>query len=230
MLSRLDYCTSLLIGTPNSAIQPMQQDQNAASRLIFRAPHFNTAHPACEFWTHPMQNCLSVFQLNHWFRALLPFWTTAAVQPFPLSPLFIRHTHTQTPTLQPQNSWLSLFSWFGPHIWNNLPQDVRHSESLPSFRNKLKTFLFSEHFNWAFLPFAPIVCVVFVCAHWCVCVCVCVRARGVYVCVCARVRVCVRVCVCVCVRVYIYSCLCLYNVGQLSWYMNLFYIFLKYFF
>ena len=27
-----------------------------------------------------------------------------------------------------------------------LPQDVRHSNSLPSFTNKLKTFLFSEHF------------------------------------------------------------------------------------
>ena len=39
------------------------------------------------------------------------------------------------------------FFYFGPHIWNNLPQDVRYSDSLPSFKNKLKTFLFSEHFN-----------------------------------------------------------------------------------
>ena len=39
------------------------------------------------------------------------------------------------------------FSYFGPHIWNNLPQGVRPSNSLPSFENKLRTFLFSEHFN-----------------------------------------------------------------------------------
>ena len=38
-------------------------------------------------------------------------------------------------------------SYFGPHIWSNLPQDVRHSATLPSFKNKLKTFVFSEHFN-----------------------------------------------------------------------------------
>ena len=30
------------------------------------------------------------------------------------------------------------FSYFGPHIWDNLPQDVRHSTSLPSLKNKLK--------------------------------------------------------------------------------------------
>ena len=39
------------------------------------------------------------------------------------------------------------FSHFGRHIWNNLPQDVRHSATLSSFESKLKTFLFSEYFS-----------------------------------------------------------------------------------
>ena len=34
------------------------------------------------------------------------------------------------------------FSHFGPHIWNSLLQDIRHSATLSSFRSKLKTFLF----------------------------------------------------------------------------------------
>ena len=33
VLSRLDYCNSLLMGTPNSVIQPMQKVQNAAALL-----------------------------------------------------------------------------------------------------------------------------------------------------------------------------------------------------
>ena len=37
VLSRLDYCNSLLMDTPNSVIQPMQNAQNAAARLILRA-------------------------------------------------------------------------------------------------------------------------------------------------------------------------------------------------
>ena len=36
VLSRLDYCNSLLVGTPK--IQPMQKVQNTTARLILRAP------------------------------------------------------------------------------------------------------------------------------------------------------------------------------------------------
>ena len=36
------------------------------------------------------------------------------------------------------------FSCFGPHIWNSLPQDLRHCSTLSSFKAKLKTFLFSH--------------------------------------------------------------------------------------
>ena len=33
------------------------------------------------------------------------------------------------------------FSLFGPHIWNNLRREIRHSASLSSSNSKLKTFL-----------------------------------------------------------------------------------------
>ena len=39
------------------------------------------------------------------------------------------------------------FSCFGPHIWNSLPQDLRHCSNLSSFKAKLKTFLFSQYFH-----------------------------------------------------------------------------------
>ena len=40
-----------------------------------------------------------------------------------------------------------IFSHFGPHIWNNLPQGIKQSVILSSFKSKLKTFLFSEYFS-----------------------------------------------------------------------------------
>ena len=61
------------------------------------------------------------------------------------------------------------FSCFGPHIWNSLPQDL-HCWTLSSFKDKLKTFVFSQYFhpNWCQYPvLLQSVCV-------CVCVCVCV--------------------------------------------------------
>ena len=39
------------------------------------------------------------------------------------------------------------FSCFGPHIWNSLPQDLRHCSILSSFKAKLRTFLFSPYFH-----------------------------------------------------------------------------------
>ena len=39
------------------------------------------------------------------------------------------------------------FSCFGPHIWNSLPQHLRHCSTLSSFKAKLKTFLFSQYFH-----------------------------------------------------------------------------------
>ena len=38
ILSRLDYCNCLLMGTPNSVIQPVQKIQNFAARLVLLAP------------------------------------------------------------------------------------------------------------------------------------------------------------------------------------------------
>ena len=39
------------------------------------------------------------------------------------------------------------FACLGPHIWNSLPQDLRHCSTLPSFKARLKTFLFSHYFR-----------------------------------------------------------------------------------
>ena len=38
--SRLDYCNSLLYGLRNGLISKMQRVQNAAARLVYRAPRY----------------------------------------------------------------------------------------------------------------------------------------------------------------------------------------------
>ena len=48
IFSRLDYCNCLLMGTPNSVIQPLQKIQNFAARLVLLTPrhHHSTPLPA----------------------------------------------------------------------------------------------------------------------------------------------------------------------------------------
>ena len=48
LTSRLDYCNCLLIGTPNSVIQPLQKIQNFSARLVLLAPHHHHSTPLLE--------------------------------------------------------------------------------------------------------------------------------------------------------------------------------------
>ncbi|XP_055746967.1 uncharacterized protein LOC129829313 [Salvelinus fontinalis] len=45
VISRLDYCNSLLAGLPACAIKPLQLIQNAAARLVFNLPKFSHVTP-----------------------------------------------------------------------------------------------------------------------------------------------------------------------------------------
>ncbi|KAK0150937.1 hypothetical protein N1851_007975 [Merluccius polli] len=45
VLSRLDYCNSLLAGLPASAIKPLQRIQTAAARLVFNLPKSSHVTP-----------------------------------------------------------------------------------------------------------------------------------------------------------------------------------------
>ena len=61
ILSRLDYCNCLLMGTPNSVIQPFQKIQNFAARLVLLAPRHHHSTPLLEknCTGFPFQNVLS---------------------------------------------------------------------------------------------------------------------------------------------------------------------------
>ena len=48
IFSRLDYCNCLLMGTPNSVIQPLQKIQNSAARLVLLAPRHHHSTPLLE--------------------------------------------------------------------------------------------------------------------------------------------------------------------------------------
>ncbi|KAK3517451.1 hypothetical protein QTP70_011638 [Hemibagrus guttatus] len=45
VISRLDYCNSLLAGLPLNAIRPLQMIQNAAAQLVFNLPKFSHTTP-----------------------------------------------------------------------------------------------------------------------------------------------------------------------------------------
>ena len=168
------------MGSPSSIIQPMHKVRNTAAHLILRAP--------------PHQNCTPLLQQLYWLS--ITEWikyksacmcydkiTGSAPSYFSellhlYSPSHSLHTssdrHAQTPTLQPQNPWLSHFLTLWPPYLEQSPP--RHQAlvllSLPSKAN-------SRHFSSQNIsvkqncPSPLSVCTVCACVCMCVCVCVC---------------------------------------------------------
>ena len=140
--------------TPNSVIQPLQKIQNFAARLVLLAPRHH--------------HSTSLLEKLHWLPILervmykvtcMCFSAISDSGPANLSELL--HVYTPSHTLRSSSDTRMLeiqqhkckthgfctFSCFEPHIWNSLPQDLRHCSTLSSFKSKLKTFLFSEYFH-----------------------------------------------------------------------------------
>ena len=39
------------------------------------------------------------------------------------------------------------FSYAAPHLWNSLPEEIKNSNTIDSFKSALKTFIFIKHFK-----------------------------------------------------------------------------------
>ena len=185
VLSRLDYCNSLLMGTPNFVIQPMQKVQNTAARLILRAPRH--------------QNCTPLLQQLHWLpvseriKYKIARVTTQSQVPLPL--IFLScYTFTVLPAL---SALRQTHACSKSNASTAKPMAFAFSHTLattsgtisPKTSGTLLLFLpskfSSRHFSSQNIsvkphcPSLPSVCTV--CVRVCACACACVRAC---VCVC----------------------------------------------
>ena len=133
ILSRLDYCNSLLMSTPNSVNQTLPKIQNFAARLVLLAPHHHHSTSLLE-----KLHWLPISERIKYKVACMCFSAINGSGPAYLSELL--HVCTPSRTLHSSSDTRMLeiqqykckthgfctFSCFGPYIWNSLPQDLRH--------------------------------------------------------------------------------------------------------
>ncbi|XP_061107291.1 uncharacterized protein LOC133134834, partial [Conger conger] len=150
VLSRLDYCNSLLAGLPASAIRPLQLIQNAAARLVFNLPKYSHVTPLLTslHWL-PVMARIKFKTLVLAFQAVKgssPAYLQKIIRPYtPARPLRSASTgRLAPPPLRTSTSRSRLLSVLAPRWWNELPVEVRTIESLPTFKRKLKTHLFKQ--------------------------------------------------------------------------------------
>ena len=142
VLSRLDYCNSLLYDTSTSLIHSLQRVQN---KLVLLNPTFNSTDCLKKLHWLPIHNRI-IFKI-----ALMTYRTLATSNPPHLQHLlFRRHTSGlgSSSTIQRHQpvhkpSLINRgFSCASPAVWNALPPQVRDQPSLELFKSHLKTHLF----------------------------------------------------------------------------------------
>ena len=150
VLSRLDYCNSLLAGVPKYLVDRLQRIQNNAARLVCRASKFDHVSPLL----HSL-HWLSVSNRISYKISSITYSSLYDNGPAYLSNLLTTYTPTRQLRSSDDNRRLVVprcrtlqgeksFSFQAPSKWNDLPLRLRHSESYPSFKANLKTYLFTS--------------------------------------------------------------------------------------
>lgn len=153
VISRLDYCCSLLANIPEAEVHRLQVVQNRAARMITRIS--------------PREHITPILASLHWLPVHLRIKFRIMVHTYKcmhrLSPSYLADKisrHTPGRALRSSSDVTSLshvaasknvgkgnFSHVAPATWNTLPPHIRELPTVTTFKRQLKAHYYREHFN-----------------------------------------------------------------------------------
>ena len=158
VLSRIDYCSSLLFGCTHDVTSQLQRIRNYAARIILRLPMSSsiTLHLRSLHWLpFKVRSTYKIAGLCY------PCHSSTAPSYFAdmlhIKPLHTRNTRSSSYTMsilyRPAHCKATLgdrsFSFASSSVCKSIPNDVRSAQSLSSFKSRLKTYLFrSVYKDW----------------------------------------------------------------------------------
>jgi len=152
ILTRLDYCNSLLHGSHTSSIQTLQRVQNNAARIVLQAPRQCHANPLLRQpqWMpvrHRIKYKLAVMTYNIHSTGL-PAYLSHHINPCETTRT-LRSSDTLLFTVPFTRTELAkrAFRCAAPSVWNSLPSFIINSGCMTTFKSRLRTYFFRLSFD-----------------------------------------------------------------------------------
>ena len=162
VLSRIDYCNSLLFCYTHDVASHLQRIQNYAARVILRLPRSSTitTHLKLLHWLPvKVRSTYKIACLCHnCHGSTAPSYVTDMLHK---KPSHTRNTCSSSYTMpllnRPAQSKATLgdrsFSFVSSSVWNSIPNDVRCAPSLSSSKSRLKTYTLYSICRKILMPF-----------------------------------------------------------------------------
>jgi hypothetical protein len=153
VLSRLDYCNSLLYGLPDCELNRLQNVQNNAARMIFRRSRRHSVTPLLVqlHWLpieYRVKYKIAVFAFQK-FHDGLPSYLSSLLK---VERKAVNTRSSLEKRLEPLTNPRTkthgdrMFTVSASVIWNDLPRALRESDTLTQFKSRLKTHYFRVAF------------------------------------------------------------------------------------
>ena len=150
VISRLDYCNSLLYDIPEYQRDKLQRIQNTAARMITGARSSDYITPILKslHWL-PVEVRIN-FKIVLITYKILNGQSAGYLEPLIKEyhpPRALRSSSRSvlcTPAVKSKTYGGRAFSILAPQLWNAIPGYVKNAESVVSFKTKLKTLLFRK--------------------------------------------------------------------------------------